>query len=127
MARFVNVPELTIGDYGQWILAGELRYESDILPVPVVVPEGFETDLASIPAWVPRWLADPNGHSRLAAIVHDFLCKQEVVYRPTADRVFLEAMLVAEVPKWRAYMMYAAVRVLTFWLKVTRRRSNGDK
>jgi hypothetical protein len=76
---------------------------------------GFETDLASIPTWVPRWLADPTGRHRGAAIVHDFLVRQPGFDRKKADEIFLEAMKVEGVKRWRRRMMWRAVSVQTWW------------
>lgn len=118
MARFIRIPPLRIGDSGQWILDGECVYESEYTLANIRVPEGFETDLASIPKWVPRRIADPAGKSRAPAIVHDWLCRKKIGPRSRADKIFLEAMEVTGVPWWRRRLMYRAVTLLTFWLKV---------
>lgn len=115
MAEFVELPDLRIGKDYHWILRSDLVYLSDIAG-RIVVPTGFVTDLASIPKWVPRWICDPNGRHRPAAIVHDYLVRQPDFDRPTADRIFLEAMKVLDERPWRAYLMYGAVRLLTYWL-----------
>jgi len=115
---FLYIPALYIGRSGQWILAGELRYESGICGL-VRVPEGFETDLASIPRMF-RWLLPQNdGHHRAAAIVHDYLCRERQVPRSVADSVFLEAMTALGEHTWRRYTMYGAVRLFSIWLKLT--------
>lgn len=114
--RFVQIPTLAIGGSGQWILAGELIYESDLAGT-IVVPEGFETDLASIPRiFTP--LIPKNGKHRAAAIVHDWLCRMGAVKRRTADRVFLEAMKHLDEARWRRWSMYSAVRVYSLWLQL---------
>ena len=116
MARFEHIPPLLIGRSGQWILAGWLTYQSDIAG-RIVVPEGFETDLASIPApFTP--LIPVDGRHRAAAIVHDWLCRRGEIERKTADRVFLEAMTVLQEKAWRRYTMYAAVRLYSGWLRL---------
>jgi hypothetical protein len=115
-AEFVTIPALHIGRNGQWNLDSELVYESAILNQEVRVPKGYETDLSSIPRiFTP--LIPKNGRHRPAAIVHDYLCREKVVDRVLADKVFLEAMRLLDVPRWRRGAMYAAVRILTFFIR----------
>lgn len=45
-----------------------------------------------------------------AAVIHDLLYETGAVSRAVADAVFLEAMLVLDVARWRAYLAYVAVR-----------------
>ena len=117
MAAFLRLPTLHIGDKYQWETEGQLIYESDLCVPLIVVPDGFKTDLASIPRWVPELLVQRNGRHRKAAIVHDFMCRTWMLdARPLADRIFLEAMAVDGVPRWRRYIMYAAVRAMTAFL-----------
>lgn len=115
MAHFVKFPPVDVDvAYGQWVLKDEAIYESDVGGT-VTVPAGFKTDFASIPPWVPRRIADPAGHSRKAAVIHDYLCRtaESRKQRALGDRIFREAMLVVGVPRWRAWMMWAAVRLQT--------------
>ena len=111
MAKFINIPSFDIGDIYLWILAGDLIYRSDQWPDLIIVPKGFETDFASIPKWIPRWLFDPAGRHRAAAVVHDYLVRLEGFDRKLADLIFLEAMELLEVKKWRRKLMYYAVRI----------------
>ena len=78
----------------------------------IKVAEGYLTDLASIPR-IARSIIKGHNRYTLAAIVHDYLCThgdQFKVNRKRADDIFLEIMLGCEVPKWKAYSMYGAVR-----------------
>ena len=110
MAQFIEIPALEIGRNGQWTLYGDLVYESDLVEGPITVPEGFETDLASIPRiFTPVF--PKNGRHRPAAIVHDFLCREGIFPRKLSDKIFLEAMKLFSVPKWRRWAMFAAVRI----------------
>lgn len=101
----------------------------------VIVPVGTLTDFASVPlipepkqGWV-RWVQSlpllkqslawyrseftPLGSHGKAAVLHDWLYQQGWKgYRGLADRVFLEAMSVSGVPKWKRRIMYGAVRLL---------------
>jgi len=115
MSRFIRIPALAIGRKGKWLLTEELQYYSSRLDKVIVVPEIFETDLASIPPYL-TWLVPKNGKHRAAAIVHDHLYVQHgkvggaTLTRAECDAIFLEAMVVLGVSKWRRKIMYYAVR-----------------
>lgn len=96
-----------------WVLVVPLLYQSEIFG-RITVPEGFETDFASVPR-IPLayWLFGDSAHA--AAVVHDYLCRVHypacnISWRRAAD-VFYEAMRVTQVPRWRAWPMYMAVRL----------------
>lgn len=74
----------------------------------IKVPAGFRTDLASTPRILWCWLP-PMGEYSIAAVVHDYLC--ENIDRKTADLVFYELMLKYRTYKYKALMMYYAVRL----------------
>ncbi|MBN9308795.1 MAG: DUF1353 domain-containing protein [Devosia sp.] len=82
----------------------------------ITVPESFPTDLATVPRalW---WLFPPHDPQyAAAAVLHDYLYSWrspdgEAFDRATADGIFLEAMLILGVPRWKALVMFAAVRV----------------
>jgi len=76
----------------------------------VTVPEGFRTDLASVPRFA-RPLFQPDGRHAAAAVVHDWLYCEAKISRRVSDLVFYEACLVLSVTRWRADTMYRAVRV----------------
>lgn len=97
-------------DDGKWIVYQDLVYQSDIAEQTIVVPTGFQTDLASVPRLpVVYWLA--GGTSNEAAVVHDFLYARCLVDRETADAVLREASAVTGVPAWRRWLMWAGVRI----------------
>jgi hypothetical protein len=80
------------------------------------VPAGFETDLASVPRWL--WaLVPPHGKYAKAAILHDWLITEYPfgAARVFADRMFYDAMLVLQVPKLQAKLMYWAVRAYSIY------------
>ena len=118
VAEFVRLPTLHIGDKCLWRTEGELEYWSDLYTDSIIVPDDFQTDLASIPPFVPEWLIQRNGKHRKAAIVHDFLCRLEGFPRRLADRIFLEAMAVSGEARWRRVAMYSAVSLMTGWIKL---------
>lgn len=76
----------------------------------LVVQAGFKTDLASIPR--PLWaVLPPLGKYDAAAVVHDFLYKNNGVTRKQADDVLLEAMVVLGVRPTQRWAIYAGVRL----------------
>src|SRR5207247_1284886 len=59
---------------------------------PVEVPEGFVTDLASIPR-VFYWALRPDGAYAHAAVVHDYLYWQQKTTRELADDTLRQHMI----------------------------------
>lgn len=96
-------------DDGRWILCKPLVYESDVAKQTFTVPEGFETDLASVPRLPVVYLLTGDT-ARAAAVVHDYLYSSRKVSRKVADAVLREASEVSGVPAWRRWLMWAGVR-----------------
>jgi hypothetical protein len=119
---FVQIPKFTIGRQGHFVTDSEAIYDSEKFG-RIVVPPNFETDFASIPNWVPRWLFDPMRHARYSAVFHDYLCRTAESYkeRVMADHVFLEAMGVEGVKRWRRASMFSAVRANTYRMRLMRK------
>jgi len=82
-------------------------YPSDSV---VKVPKGFVTDLASIPRllWV---VLPPIGKYDQAAALHDYYYQNAISTKLIADRIFLEALEVLKIPKWKRKLMYLLVRL----------------
>lgn len=99
------------GGSGRWRLTEPLVYYSDGFGM-VVVPEGFETDLASVPRFAYYALFGNVAHK--AAVVHDWLI-EECATREAADKEFMAAMPATGVPPWRRWPMYAAVRAYSLF------------
>lgn len=82
----------------------------------IVVPAGFDTDLASVPKFA-RWFASVDGPWTPAAVIHDFLyvraSKRDYghITRADADYIFREAMKVCGVPSYKRWAMWSAVRI----------------
>ena len=80
------------------------------------MPEGFETDLASVP-WFARWYVSRDGNHTRAAVIHDYLYARASeasfpgISRRTADRVFLEALRACNLRPTLARVLYSAVRI----------------
>ena len=110
MAEFIEIPSLNFDDDSvNFLLEERLVYRSDLIGL-VIVPAGFETDLASIPRIFQSLVPKVDRHM-LPAIVHDYLCRKPDFSRKTADRVFLEAMRLKQVNPVRRRLMYWAVRI----------------
>jgi hypothetical protein len=101
---------------GLWRLTAPLVYASDLTNDVYSVPVGFETDFASVPRVPIAFLLCGDTASKPAAL-HDFLYtkgpsgKHPVPDRATADAVLKEAALATGVPAWRAWLLWAGVRL----------------
>lgn len=126
MAQFLTDPSFKIGGCREFIMHDDLIYDSERfgrLTVPASDSDPFVTDFASIPIIVPNWLLNPmggglldhHGHSRLPAVLHDYLCRTALEYeqRVTADKAFREAMKTKGVNALSRNVMYGAVRANT--------------
>ena len=110
MAEFKEIPSLNFDDDSiNFILEERLVYLSDLGGL-IIVPAGFETDLASIPRIFQSLVPKVDKHM-LPAIVHDYLCRKEDYKRKLADKIFLEAMRLKQVNPVRRRIMYWAVRI----------------
>ncbi|WP_186267950.1 DUF1353 domain-containing protein [Burkholderia gladioli] len=105
------VSDSTNSGRGTWRLTAPLVYQSDVADRVFIVPAGFETDFASVPrAPVAFLLAADSAHE--ASAVHDFLyTAPHPTPRSMADAVLKEASIASGVPAWRAWLMWAGVRV----------------
>ncbi len=93
------------------------------------VPVGFHTDLTSVPRSF-RWLIDVGGDHAPAAVLHDYLCREQIVVEPQpanpagvefvvrspvsmsdADGIFRRVLHELGVSAPRRWLMWAAVRV----------------
>lgn len=81
-------------------------------PTELTLPEGTPTDLASIPAIVPKWIASKVQAHLEAAVVHDYLYMKGMYTRAVCDEIFLVAMEAANVGWTRRHIMHKAVRAL---------------
>ena len=77
----------------------------------IIVPDGYVTDFASIPA-LARAVFPPFGRHAKAAVLHDWLyLVGEERKRDYADRVFIDAMAELGVSWTRRSFMYRSVRM----------------
>lgn len=76
------------------------------------VPEGFATDLTSVPLGMRNLVSRFDGIE--AAVLHDWFYRTARVQRKQADEIFF-TMLEGAVPGWKRRLMYWGVR-LGGWL-----------
>jgi len=96
-------------DGKNWIVRQPLTYIVGISNVSVTVPEGFVTDLASIPPALQS-IIQQNGRYLLPAVVHDYLYWKQSCTRKQADQIFLLAMIEQEVAEFHQTGIHSAVR-----------------
>lgn len=108
------VPLREDNDNPVWKTLEPLNFRSERYQRHYVVPLDWETDLASVPR-LPFVYLLAGGTATAPAVVHDFLYScprlRQSRSREEADAVFYEAMLSVGVSRWRAWLMYQAVRV----------------
>jgi hypothetical protein len=93
MSKFITSLKVEDITDSVWRLTAPLLYESDILGM-ITVPEGFYTDLASVPR-IPLIYTLWGGRSHHEAVIHDYLYRIDSIPPATFDQandVFLEAM-----------------------------------
>lgn len=93
---------------GLWVLDRDLVWED--AGSQIRVPRGFITDLASLPPSLQS-LLKRNGNSRRAAVLHDFLYRNQPVPRREADAILRRALLAEGVPRRGALIFWAGVRI----------------
>lgn len=115
MIRFPAPPELKPLGNGRWRLCHP--YQVPAIGVWVLLPEGFETDLASVPRILTPFIQrDELGRS--APVVHDALYQWSGrvtagvrATRRQVDALFRLLMRLEDVPAWRRTVAWLAVRL----------------
>ena len=121
MSSFTSRLEVSpMPDGRHWKLTRSFSYDAGFKGSwqTITVPAGFITDFASSPfvvwSFIPKW-----GKYGKAAIIHDYLYQKHRFNRrytrKYADGIFLEAMVVLDVARWRRKLMYWGVRAFG-WL-----------
>ena len=99
-----------------WKLAEPFKYvvgDEDAL-FEIKVPTGFVTDFASIPRLL-WFILHPTGRYGKAAVIHDLCYRGHLFSRAISDAIFLEAMGVLKVSRWKRSVVYLAVRMGGYW------------
>ena len=114
MSTFTTALAVTPLDNGRdWQLLDPFEYyREDDADTIITVPAGFITDFASIPRGL-WWLYPPTGRYGKAAVIHDYLYRTPGYQctRKEADQIFVEAMAVLGVPRYRRSVMYRSLRM----------------
>lgn len=108
-----SVPLLGVGDNRTWIVVRQIEYTIGDTADKIVVPAGFVTDLASIPAafWGPPLFLTPAGQYSRASIIHDYLYWTQKCTRDQADRLLVIAMKESQVRDFDELAIYEGVHV----------------
>ena len=110
---FKSELKLRKGEGNLWIVLSPLYYFQEEEARLFIVPTGFYTDLASIPAPARMVLPVNDIHAR-SSVLHDYLYafhRRLRLTRKQADDIFLQAMKSDKVPYWKRYTMYLGVRL----------------
>ena len=112
--------ELLLGEDGRelrsrggkqlWRVSGHnFEYWSTVADKKIVAEVGFVTDFASIPRLL-GWAFGDIAHR--PSLPHDLeYSGKGTLTREMADKVLYEACILSGVPKWKANLIYAGVRV----------------
>jgi len=94
---------------GNYVLGQPFKFTVTGSRVAIVVPAGFVTDFASIPApFTPAFAKDAHD---LPALVHDFLYWTQSCSRNEADKLFLRALREVGVPAIKSEAIYWSVHL----------------
>lgn len=78
----------------------------------VVIPEGFDTDLASIPRILWPFMSPAYSDFIGPSILHDYLYRDRTwMVRREVDDVFHDALITNGLDRWTAWKMWLAVRL----------------
>ena len=114
MSRFVTTLKTEQTDRRTYTLLADLVLADDDERV-ITVPAGFTTDFASIKVLHNAFLfvlfALVSGYGNYAATVHDWLYEHGSLTRKEADAVLYRALRAEGVARWRAWLMWAGVRI----------------
>lgn len=109
--RVTNLDSEKIGP-NLWRLNDELVFA--VTNGRITVPKNFITDGASRPQVTGSLCNRMSGAEAEAAVLHDWLYSKDSgpgLRRKQADDIFYDAMVEDGVPKWKAKLIYAGVRV----------------
>jgi len=112
MSKFITPLDAPLRDDSDeiYVLRSRLVYMSDIAGM-IIVPAGFQTDLASVPR-LPFTYAFFGGRAHREAVLHDYLYRTDSnpnVSFMDANRVFFEAMATRGKPAYISYPMFWGV------------------
>jgi hypothetical protein len=94
---------------GLWMLKSDLEYLAQSGEV-ITVPAGFETDFFSIPRALKWLFVGIDSKYGPAAVIHDWLYRQQTGKRARADALLREAMRALGASWILAHVVYVGVR-----------------
>lgn len=109
MDRFPLPLQVELIDRTRWRLLAPFSYLDPELGQQEA-PAGFTTDFASVPR-EPLTFALIGGYGHAAAVIHDWLYRSGRLTRRDADAVFRRALRSSGIARWRAWLMWAGVRI----------------
>lgn len=83
----------------------------------IIVPKGFRTNFASIPACLHGFVDNDSSDIREASVVHDYLYSLQYFNRRLADDILKEAMRCLGAPWWKRCLVYRSVRLAGWMFK----------
>lgn len=90
----------------------------------IVVPSGFISDLISVPS-IARGLIAPLDRAAKAGVIHDWLLFEGKRSKRESAAIFLEALTVLNVPKWKRFIMHWTVLYWP-WTKSVTQPNDGN-
>lgn len=96
-----------------WKLVSDFVYNDEKFGL-IAVPEGFETDFASVPR-IPIIFDLVGSMGQAAATLHDYLYTYGKISRADCDHIFWEALRTTGIGPVRARIMWLGVRLFG-WL-----------
>lgn len=129
MTPIIDNPSVKYAGHGLWQLTEDYVYLHSEFG-PICVPEGFISDLDSVPRLPFAYLLTKNA-SVIGAVVHDYLyesgkIRHRQITRAEADRIFLDLMEEEGVSWWQRRMIYTGVRIAG-WGIWARHRKNDEQ
>lgn len=113
MAFITNLEAEFLEDKTQIRINIPFVYYNERYKVLVVVPTGFECDVASIPRIFYSLVGHPLQPKVVeAAVIHDYLYRfRDDLKRSVCDKIFYDAMREMKVPYCKAQLFWGAVRI----------------
>jgi hypothetical protein len=97
------------GEPNQWALVGDLTWELGRPGGEVLtIPDGFVTDLATIPGWAQALFNPFSPDTAPAALIHDALLSLGYEQRVAAGE-FYHVMTACGVKRWKRILLYLSV------------------
>lgn len=99
----------------QYMLEHDLVYEDKETRLTIIARAGFMTDLATIPRAFKPIIDNDEYEIAAPAVLHDHLYSSPPKHiwfnRKIADQILYRAMINMGSSKWKAYLVYNAVRL----------------